>query len=54
MPQFSPLWFINLISWTFAIIAFVVWYVQAITFPSIIRLLLSRVILTNATLKKIN
>lgn len=42
MPQFSPLWFLNLLSWTFAIIAFVTWYVQAITFPSIIRLKLSR------------
>lgn len=49
MPQFSPLWFINLISWTFAIISFVVWYVQAITFPAIIRLLLSRIILTKAS-----
>jgi len=42
MPQFSPLWFINLISWTFAILSFVIWYVQAITFPSILRLNLSR------------
>jgi hypothetical protein len=49
MPQFSPLWFINLISWTFAIISFVVWYSQSITFPSIIRLNLSRIILTNAS-----
>ena len=53
MPQFSPLWFINLISWTFAIISFVVWYVQAITFPSIIRLILSRIILTNTSTYKI-
>lgn len=45
MPQFSPLWFINLISWTFAIISFVIWYVQAITFPNILRLNLSRKIM---------
>jgi hypothetical protein len=24
MPQFSPLWLINLISWTFAIISFII------------------------------
>jgi len=54
MPQFSPLWFINLISWTFAIISFVVWYSQAITFPSIIRLNLSRIILTNASTAQIS
>lgn len=53
MPQFSPLWFINLKSWTFAIISFVVWYVQSITFPAIVRLNLSRKILTNCTTKKI-
>lgn len=53
MPQFSPLWFINLISWTFAIISFVVWYVQAITFPSIIRLILSRMTLKNCSTFKI-
>jgi len=53
MPQFSPLWFINLISWTFALISFVVWYVQAITFPSIIRLNLSRIILINGSTAKI-
>ncbi len=52
MPQFSPLWFINLISWTFAIISFVVWYVQAISFPNILRLNLSRIILTNGSTKK--
>lgn len=45
MPQFSPLWFINLISWTFAIFSFVIWYVQAITLPNILRLKLSRVIM---------
>ena len=45
MPQFSPLWFINLISWSFAILSFVVWYSTAITFPSIIRLKLSRIML---------
>lgn len=42
MPQFSPLWFINLISWTFAIISFLTWYVQSITLPNILRKNLSR------------
>lgn len=32
-------------SWAFAIIAFVTWYMTAITFPAIIRLKLSRMIL---------
>jgi len=45
MPQFSPFWFINVMSWTFAIISFVTWYVQSITFPSIIRLKLSRMVM---------
>jgi hypothetical protein len=45
MPQFSPLWFINLISWTFAIISFVTWYVQSIILPNILRLKLSRKIM---------
>jgi len=45
MPQFSPLWFINLLSWSFAIFSFVIWYSQTITFPSIIRLKLSRIIM---------
>ncbi len=45
MPQFSPLWFINLISWTFAILSFVIWYIQAITLPNILRLNLSRKIM---------
>jgi hypothetical protein len=49
MPQFSPLWFINLMSWTFGIISFIVWYVQSITFPSIVRLNLSRLILINCS-----
>ena len=49
MPQFSPLWFINLISWTFAIISFVIWYVQAISFPTILRLNLSRIILSHCS-----
>lgn len=52
MPQFSPLWFINLISWTFAIISFIIWYIQAINFPNIIRLNLSRIILINTHTKK--
>lgn len=52
MPQFSPLHYINLMSWSFAIISFIVWYVQSISFPSIVRLNLSRVILTNCTTLK--
>jgi hypothetical protein len=44
MPQFSPYWFINIISWSFSIIAFLVWYNQAIILPAIIRLNLSRTI----------
>lgn len=51
MPQFSPLWFINIISFTFAILSFVIWYVQSITFPSILSLNLSRMILTDCHLK---
>lgn len=45
MPQFSPLWFINLISWAFAIISFLVWYNQSIVLPAIVRLNLSRMIM---------
>jgi hypothetical protein len=45
MPQLSPFWFINLISWSFSIIAFLVWYNQAIILPNILRLNLSRTIL---------
>ncbi len=45
MPQFSPLWFINLMSWTFAIISFVTWFVQSIILPKILRKNLSRKIM---------
>nr|QCQ69092.1 ATP synthase F0 subunit 8 [Powellomyces hirtus] len=42
MPQFNPYWWINLISWTFAILSFVTWYHQAISFPATLRIQLSR------------
>ena len=45
MPQLSPLWFINTLSWSFAIISFLVWYNQAIILPSILRLNLSRTLM---------
>jgi hypothetical protein len=45
MPQFSPLWFINLISWTFVIISFITWYVQSIILPNILRIKFSRKIM---------
>ena len=42
MPQFNPLWWINLVSWTFAILAFTTWYHQTISFPYTIRVQLTR------------
>lgn len=45
MPQFSPLWFINTISWVFAIISFLVYFSQSISFPNMLRLQLSRLTL---------
>jgi hypothetical protein len=42
MPQFSPLWFINVMSWTFAIISIVTWFVQSISLPNVLRKILSR------------
>ena len=42
MPQLSPLWYLNLISWTYAILTFIIWYLQVITFPNLIRLNLAR------------
>ena len=50
MPQLSPLWYINLMSWSFAIISFIVWYVQSISFPSLVRLNISRSIFLLANL----
>lgn len=37
--------FINIISWTFALISFVTFYMTAISFPSILRLNLSRIVM---------
>ena len=45
MPQFRPYWWINLISWTFVIIAFFTWYNQSINFPKILRIKLSRMMI---------
>lgn len=45
MPQFSPLWFINTISWAFALLSFLIFYHQAISFPAMVRLQLSRITL---------
>jgi hypothetical protein len=43
MPQFKPYWWINLISWTFAILSIITWYNQSITFPKVLRIQLSRI-----------
>ncbi|KAI9087685.1 hypothetical protein DFS34DRAFT_585833 [Phlyctochytrium arcticum] len=45
MPQFNPFWWVNLISWAFAIISFLTWYHQAISFPSTLRIQLSRAVM---------
>lgn len=50
MPQFSPLWYVNLIAWTLTIISFVVWYSQTISFPAILNLIFSRALLTQDNL----
>lgn len=42
MPQFSPLWFIHTISWAFALLAILVYIHQAVTFPAMVQLQLSR------------
>jgi hypothetical protein len=46
MPQFSPLWFINIISWSFNLISLLIYINQAIIFPKLIKLQLSRKLLT--------
>lgn len=51
MPQFSPIWFINTISWGFAILSFLVYFHQAISFPAMLHLQLSRILLCIETLK---
>ena len=51
MPQFSPVWFINTISWGFALLSFLVYFHQAITFPAILQIQLSRILLCIETLK---
>jgi hypothetical protein len=45
MPQFSPLWFLNTISWTFAILSLLIYLHQSLTFPAFITLQLSRFLL---------
>ena len=42
MPQFSPLWFINTISWFFVLISFITVITSLFLFPLLIRLQLSR------------
>ena len=42
MPQFSPLWFINTISWFFVLITFLIVIVSTLLFPLLLRLQLSR------------
>jgi hypothetical protein len=42
MPQFSPVYWINQLSWLFAIVAFVIWFHQTISFPSILRIQVAR------------
>ena len=47
MPQFSPFWYINTISWAFACITLVVIINQSLAFPKILRLQYSRLVLLN-------
>lgn len=42
MPQFSPIWWTNLLSWMFAILSFTVWFHQTISFPATLRIQISR------------
>jgi hypothetical protein len=38
MPQISPVFWINLLSWMFAIFSLVIWFHQAISLPAILRI----------------
>nr|YP_009659074.1 ATP synthase F0 subunit 8 [Chytriomyces confervae]QCQ69072.1 ATP synthase F0 subunit 8 [Chytriomyces confervae] len=42
MPQFSPIYWCNLLSWMFAILSMVVWFHQTISFPAMLRIQLAR------------
>jgi hypothetical protein len=42
MPQFLPLWWLNLISWLFAILSLQVWFLQATALPNALHLQLAR------------
>lgn len=42
MPQFRPFWWINLISWLFIVFSFLIWFNQSISFPKILKTLMSR------------
>jgi hypothetical protein len=42
MPQFLPLWWLNLISWLFAILSLQVWFLQATALPHALHLQLAR------------
>ena len=42
MPQLNPFWWVNLMSWTFAILAFTTWYHHRVSFPSTLRIQLTR------------
>ena len=43
MPQFSPTWFINLISWSLLILISLIWINQSVIFPRILKTKLSRI-----------
>ncbi len=45
MPQFSPLWFIHTLSWAFALLSFLLYLHQALSFPALLHLQLSRSLL---------
>ena len=47
MPQLRGFWWINLISWTITFISCSLLYLQLITFPHILRIQLSRYLLSN-------
>jgi hypothetical protein len=45
MPQFKPMWWVNLISWSMAILSLMTWVHQAISFPNLLRIKLSRALM---------
>jgi len=42
MPQFSPVYWINQLTWLFAIVSFVIWFHQTISFPNTLRIQVAR------------